>query len=113
MVGKIQNGTRSAVDSMQSGVVQASKGVELATQAGKSINDIHSGSMRVTDVVNSISDAIREQGTTSSEIAKNIENVAQMAEQSANAVQNTVQAAHNLQQLSTSLHNSVSRFKLR
>ena len=113
MVGKIQNGTRSAVDSMQSGVVQASKGVELATQAGKSINDIRSGSMRVTDVVNSISDAIREQGTTSSEIAKNIENVAQMSEESANAVQNTVQAAHNLQQLSTSLHNSVSRFKLR
>ena len=113
MVGKIQNGTRSAVDSMQSGVVQASKGVDLATQAGKSINDIRSGSMRVTDVVNSISDAIREQGTTSSEIAKNIENVAQMSEESANAVQNTAQAAHKLQQLSTALHNSVSRFKLR
>jgi len=113
MVSKIQNGTRSAVDSMQSGVVQASKGVELATQAGSSINDIRSGSMRVTDVVNNISDAIREQSTTSSEIAKNIENVAQMSEESANAVQNTVQAAHNLQQLSTSLHNSVSRFKLR
>ncbi len=69
--------------------------------------------MRVTEVVNCISDAIREQGTTSSEIATNIDNVAQMSEESANAVKNTVQAAHKRQQLSTSLHNSVSRLKLR
>ncbi|MFZ4535901.1 methyl-accepting chemotaxis protein [Propionivibrio sp.] len=112
MVGKIQDGARNAVNSMQSGVVQASKGVELATQAGQSINDIRAGSMRVTEVVNSISDAIREQGTVSNEIAKSIEHVAQMSEESASAVQHTAQAAQHLKELSTSLHNSVSRFKL-
>ncbi len=112
MVSKIQNGTRSAVDSMQTGVQQASKGVDLASQAGASINEIHEGSTRVMDVVNSISDSIREQGTVSSEIAKNIERIAQMSEESANAVQHTTDAARHLQQLSTALHNSVSRFKL-
>jgi len=112
MVGKIQSGTRSAVDSMQTGVQQASKGVELARQAGASINEIREGSTRVMDVVNSISDSIREQGTVSSEIAKNIEQIAQMSEESANAVQHTTDAARHLQQLSSALHNSVSRFKL-
>ena len=112
MVGKIQNGTRSAVSSMQSGVVQASKGVDLATQAGNSINEIRAGSMRVTEVVNSISEAIREQVTASSEIAKSVEHVAQMSEQSAIAMKDTTQAAHNLKHLSSSLNDSVSRFKL-
>jgi methyl-accepting chemotaxis protein len=112
MVSKIQNGTRSAVDSMQTGVQQASKGVDLASQAGASINEIRDGSTRVMDVVNSISDSIREQGTVSSEIAKNIEQIAQMSEESANAVEHTTNAARHLQQLSTALHNSVSRFKL-
>ena len=112
MVGKIQNGTRSAVSSMQSGVVQAGKGVELATQAGNSINEIRSGSMRVTEVVNSISEAIREQVTASSEIAKSVEQVAQMSEANAVAMRDTTQAAHHLKQLSSSLNDSVSRFKL-
>jgi methyl-accepting chemotaxis protein len=112
MVGKIQNGTRNAVSSMETGVVQAGKGVDLASQAGTSITEIRDGSVRVMEVVNSISDSIREQGTVSSEIAKNIERIAQMSEESANAIQNTTNAARHLQQLSSGLHNSVSRFKL-
>jgi methyl-accepting chemotaxis protein len=113
MVERIQEGTRNAVDSMQVGVVQAGKGVDLASQAGVSINEIRSGSLRVTEVVNNISDSIREQGSVSSEIAKSIEQVAQMSEECSLAVKNTAQAAHHLKTLSNSLHHTVSRFKLR
>ncbi|MBN9421987.1 MAG: chemotaxis protein [Candidatus Accumulibacter sp. 66-26] len=112
MVGKIQNGTRNAVSSMETGVVQAGKGVELAGQAGASITEIRDGAQRVMEVVNSISDAIREQGAASSEIARNIEQIARMSEESASAVQHTTDAARHLQQLSNSLHASVGRFKL-
>lgn len=112
MVGRIQEGTKNAVNSMQIGVVQARKGVDLATQAGGSINEIRSGSTRVTEVVNNITNSIREQGTVSLEIAKSIEHVAQMSEESSLAVKNTAQAAHHLKDLSVSLHNTVSRFKL-
>jgi len=112
MVEKIQNGTRSAVSSMEAGVKQAGKGVELADQAGASITEIRDGALRVMEVVNNISDAIREQGAASSDIAKNIEQVAQMSEESAGAIQDTADAARHLQQLSSALHSSVSRFKL-
>jgi methyl-accepting chemotaxis protein len=112
MVEKIQNGTRSAVSSMEAGVKQAGKGVELADQAGASITEIRDGALRVMEVVNNISDAIREQGAASSDIAKNIEQVAQMSEESAGAIQDTADAARHLQQLSSTLHSSVSRFKL-
>jgi methyl-accepting chemotaxis protein len=112
MVGKIQNGTRSAVASMETGVSQASKGVELANEAGQSIISIRDGAMRVVAVVNDISSSIREQGAASSDIAKNIEQIAQMSEESSQAVQHTTDAARRLQELSASLNSAVSRFKI-
>ncbi len=112
MVEKIQSGTRNAISSMETGVLQAGKGVDLASQAGASITEIRDGAQRVMQVVNNISDSIREQGIASSDIAKNVEHIAQMSEESAGAVQETTNAARRLQQLSSSLHNSVSRFKL-
>lgn len=111
MVGKIQNGTKSAVASMEAGVGQATRGVDLANEAGQSIVNIRDGALRVVAVVNDISSSIREQSTTSSEIARNIESIAQMSEESSQAVQNTTEAARRLQELSASLHTAVSRFK--
>ena len=111
MVEKIQNGTRNAVASMQTGVTQADKGVALANEAGQSIVSIRDGALRVVDVVNDISSSIREQSAASSDIAKNIERIAQMSEESAQAVQHTTDAARHLQELSGALHASVSRFK--
>jgi methyl-accepting chemotaxis protein len=112
MVERIQNGTRDAIGSMESGVKLAGKGVELAGQAGASITEIREGALRVMQVVNNISDSIREQGAASNDIAKNVELIARMSEESASAVQETASAARHLQQLSSSLNNSVSRFKL-
>ncbi|MDE2442061.1 MAG: methyl-accepting chemotaxis protein [Betaproteobacteria bacterium] len=111
MVAKIQNGTRSAVSSMQAGVEQVSNGVELANRAGDSINQIRDGALRVTDVVNGISDSISEQSMASNEIAQKLETIAQMSEESAVAVRHTADAARHLQSLSASLHQTVARFK--
>ena len=112
MVERIQNGTRDAVSSMETGVKQASSGVELAGQAGRSIAEIRDGALRVVQVVNNISDSIREQGAVSSDIAKSIENIARMSEESTLAVRDTAKAARHLQELSSSLHGLVTRFKL-
>ncbi|WP_301332251.1 methyl-accepting chemotaxis protein [Azonexus sp. R2A61] len=111
MVGKIQNGTRSAVTSMQAGVVQVGNGVELANQAGDSINRIRDGALRVTHVVNGISDSIAEQSIASNDIAQKLETIAQMSEESAIAVRHTADAARRLQSLSHELHEAVARFR--
>ncbi len=111
MVAKIQNGTKSAVDSMQAGVEQVASGVELANQAGQSINRIRDGALRVTSVVNDISGAIREQGVAGNDIARKLETIAQMSEESAIAVRQTADAARRLHSLSDSLHHTVAQFK--
>src|SRR6185369_12784466 len=109
MVDKIQNGTRSAVNSMQAGVTQVSNGVELANQAGDSINRIRDGSARVSEVVNDISASIREQSAAGNKIADQLEGIAQMSEESAVAVQRTADAARQLHTLSASLHQAVAQ----
>ena len=111
MVSKIQTGTRNAVDSMQAGVVQVTNGVELANQAGESINQIRDGASRVTDVVNGISESITEQSMAGNEIAQKLETIAQMSEESALAVRQTSDAARHLQSLSASLHQTVAKFR--
>ena len=111
MVEKIQNGTRSAVSSMQAGVEQVGNGVELANQAGDSINRIRDGAERVVHVVNGISDSIREQSMASNQIAHQLETIAQMSEESAIAVRQTADAARQLHSLSAALHSTVAQFK--
>jgi methyl-accepting chemotaxis protein len=111
MVEKIQSGTRNAVNSMQTGVDQAGKGVALANEAGESIVSIRDDAMRVIEMVNGISMSIREQNSASGDIARNIEQIAQVSEESARAVQHTTEAARHLQELSANLHASVNRFK--
>lgn len=111
MVSKIQTGTRQAVSSMQDSMVKVGHGVELATQAGNSINEIRDGAQRVSSVVSSISSAITEQSMASNDIASKLETIAQMSEESAVAVQHTFEAAKQLQGLSVSLHQTVAQFR--
>ena len=111
MVSKIQTGTREAVGSMQASVTQVSSGVEMANQAGDSINEIRAGALRVSSVVNGISNAIAEQSIASNDIAAQLETIAQMSEESAIAVRHTSDAARHLQSLSESLRGTVAQFR--
>jgi methyl-accepting chemotaxis protein len=111
MVSKIQHGTHSAVTSMESGVAQVSNGVKLANQAGDSINQIRDGALRVTSVVNGISESIAEQSMAGNDIAQKLETIAQMSEESAHAVRQTAEAARQLQTLSSALHDTVAKFR--
>ena len=112
MIEKIQGGTRDAVASMESGVAQVSSGVALANQAGQSITQIKTEAARVAQVVGDISDSLKEQGVASSDIAKNVEKIAQMSEENSAAVQQTASAAQHLEQLASSLQSTIGRFKV-
>ncbi|MGH8672428.1 MAG: methyl-accepting chemotaxis protein, partial [Burkholderiales bacterium] len=112
MIEKIQSGTRSAVASMETGVAQVDAGVDLAHQATEAINQIKDGSLRVVGVINHISAALKEQSSASNDIARHVENIAQMTERNNNAVQASAHAAHDLQRLAVSLKLVASRFSV-
>ncbi len=111
-IEKIQSGTRGAVANMEASVETVNSGVALADKASVSIGQIKSGTSQVALSVNDISTAIREQGATSSEIAQNVEKIAQMGEQNSTVAGETAQAADQMRTLADKLQNAVTRFKV-
>lgn len=111
MVGQIQDGAKTAVDSMNIGVSQVEEGVELANKAGGSIAEIKVGAARVGDAVVGISDALREQTAASQDIARNVEQIAQQAEHNHSQALQTSEAASDLELLADRLRQSIARFR--
>jgi methyl-accepting chemotaxis protein len=109
-IAKIQGGTKSVVSSMVAEVGQVRAGTDLAKQAGESIGEIQAGAEQVVGVVSDISDALREQSKASAEIARNIENIAQMVEANNSSSGQAAAAAHQLQKLAEDLSLSVKSF---
>ncbi len=111
IVSKIQEGTRNAVSSMESGVTQVNQGVELAGQAGDAIHEISAGAQKVSHTASDISSAIKEQSVASTDIAKNVEKVAQMSDENHAAIQEIASSAQNLEGLAEELEVTVRKFK--
>jgi methyl-accepting chemotaxis protein len=112
MVTAIQKGTDRAVETMQGGVVRVQEGVVLAGQAGHSMDQIREGASQVVRAVTDISQALREQGTASTDIARNVERIARMAEQNSSAVRDTAGTARRLEDLAQQLRAEVSHFRI-
>lgn len=112
MIGVIQNGTSGAVAAMKSGVERVAEGVELSRQAGESIARIKDGADRVRHDVADISSSLRQQSSTSNEIARNVERIAQMAEVNSASVHSTADTARELERLANELQSEVRRFQV-
>ena len=111
MVENIQQGANHAVDSMQKGEKQVDDGVSLASEAGSRINAIKVGADDVSVAVAGISDALREQNAATQEIARNVEHIAQQAEQNYQQAKATAETAQGMEALSTELRTSIARFR--
>ena len=112
MILAIQSGTQNAVASMRDGVSRVNEGVTLARQAGEAMSEIQSNAGQVVDTVGDISSSMREQSAASTEIAKNVEVIAQMAEQNSVAVAENATTAHELERLSEGLQTEIRRFRV-
>ena len=111
MIGAIQTGTATAVQSMKRGVERVAAGVEQAQQAGTAISEVQVQSRQVVNAVSEISISLREQASASTEIAQNVEQIAQMAEENNAAALSNAETAGKLRQLAETLSSEVGRFK--
>ncbi len=111
MIGSIQTGTATAVSSMKQGVASVATGVDQANQAGQVIHQAQERSRQVVGSVGEISVALREQAAASTEIAQNVEKIAQMAEENNAAAAANANTADALRRLAENLNQEVARFK--
>jgi methyl-accepting chemotaxis protein len=111
MILAVQTDTATAVSSMKQGVERVSTGVEQAQLAGEAIAKVQSQSRQVLDAVSEISVALREQAAASTEIAQNVERIAQMAEENNAAASGNAATSDTLRKLAQALNGAIARFR--
>ena len=77
----IQKETDEAVQRMNAGTDQVTKGVERATESGESLKNIVTGAQEVAGMIQSIAAAAEEQSAASEEISKNISAIGSITDQ--------------------------------
>jgi methyl-accepting chemotaxis protein len=112
MIGAVQGSAQTAVNTMQQAVSSVEHGVAKAGRAGESMAGISNGAQRVTSAVNDISNALKEQGAASNEIAVNVNKIAQMTEENSVATREAADTAAQLKSLAASTHAAVDRFRI-
>ena len=109
---KIQDSTNLVFDDMNASVARAKSGLALSQEAGVAITRLADTSRQVMASVSEISSALKEQSQASTDIARHVESIAQMAEENTGAVAHTKESAQGLQRLAADLQASVMRFSV-
>ncbi len=112
LIMKIQEAARNAVDSMSSSVDAVKRGVENAREAGTAIRDIQSGANMLVNLVDEMTDAMREQTSASTTIAKQIEQIAQMTERNSSAAQGAAGAVENIAGMGRGISQTLAAYRV-
>ena len=112
IIETVQRGTQSAVQTMEEGRSQVGAGVQMAAKTGDSMGRVQVATHQVIDVVEDISNALREQSSASAQIAQNVEKIAQMTKENNTAITQVSLSADHLEQLSMVLKTAVGHFSV-
>ena len=113
MIKTIQEESNRAVQSMQIGTTDVESGVELANQAGTSLQQIVDSVQRVTDMIQHIANAAKEQSITGEEVASNLESVNNITKKTAGDAQQSSAASSQLYSMVSDIQELAKAFKLR
>ena len=108
----IQKETGQAVEQMNTGTSQVKAGVEQATQAGASLEQIVESAQAVAGMIQSIAAAAEQQSATSEQVSRNVEAVSNVTRQTTEGANRAATTAAQLSKESEQLQRLVGRFKV-
>lgn len=111
-IAEMQGGADEAARAIHLAVDQVTTGVSGAEQANRTMQAIGSSSRQAVSMVEDISCAILEQSTTSTDIARRVELIAQMAEQNSEAACRTSSTADEVARLAMKMQNVVNQYRV-
>ena len=112
MIGKIQEGTKTATVGMEAGVARVEVGVTLASRAGTEIEQMQDASKRISQASDAISHSLKEQAAATRDIASRVEKVSQGTDEITAASRQTSGAAAELEQLAANLGQIAAKFRV-
>jgi methyl-accepting chemotaxis protein len=112
MIGGIQQGTDSAVSSMQQSNVRARSTLELAKAAGTALEEIASAFTLINERNLVIASASEEQAAVAREVDRNLMNIRDLAMQTSAGANQTSAASQELSRLAVDLNSMVAKFSV-
>jgi methyl-accepting chemotaxis protein len=111
MITELQEGSKTAVDSVHKSRQQAALGFEAAQKTKQALNEIVENVKHISDLNTQIATATEEQSAVINEINVHVVNISESTEQSVTASENIESSSNSLKSMATSLSNLVERFK--
>ncbi|MDR1452151.1 MAG: methyl-accepting chemotaxis protein [Helicobacteraceae bacterium] len=111
MISKIQASANEAVEVMDKVVRQVEQGKNLTREAGDKMQTIKNSANKVSDAIDEISNALKEQSLASQDIAKNVENIAQMTDRNNESASNASDGVKKVRALSDEVNATLAQFK--
>ena len=112
LIGHMLASTTDVMEQMKREVRDVDEEAALSVGTGKAIEGISYAAVNSANAISEVSAAISEQGTTSQDVARHIESIANMTEQNSTAVAQTAQAAIRLGAEAERLRSMVVRFRI-
>jgi len=112
MISAIQKETNNVVEMMTASRAEAEKETTLVNESGDALSNIIDVIGSVTDMVEQIATAAREQAIATDEITTNIEGIATVTEETSARVQQSTAAGHQLNTMAGELKSIVGQFQL-
>ncbi len=110
-IEKLQTGASSAVESMHSGKSLTQQGVQLATDAGQSLDTISANIEKINDMNHQVAVATEQQTSVTEDINQNVTSIADLAKTNANDVKSCKNSCEKMHQLSSDLIQLMKQFK--
>jgi methyl-accepting chemotaxis protein len=113
MIKTIQEESNKAVQSMQIGTTDVESGVKLTNQAGNSLKQIVDSVQSVTDMIQHIANAAKEQSIIGEEVASNLESVSHITQKTAEDAQHSSASSSQLYSMVSDMQGLANAFTLR
>lgn len=112
LVKAIQTDTNEAVISMEQTTSEVVRGAKLAENAGVALEEIETVSQALAKLIQTISNAARQQASTAAHISKTMEVIQEITSQTSSGSTETAVTIGHLTTLSRDMRKSVEGFKL-
>ena len=112
MIEKLQSGSASAVEAVESSKELARYAAEQAAKTGEAFSSIGSSIERVNDMSTQIASAAEQQSSVAEEINRNIARISEMTEQTAQGSKQISAGGSDLNRLAAKLKGVVGQFSL-
>ncbi len=108
----IQTETQDAVARMNAGTEQVTRGVDRATEAGQSLQQIVTSATEVSGMIQSIAAAAQQQSAASEQVSRTVQSIGAIAAQAEEGANQAAEAVTGLAQRSANLQSMLSRFRI-